>query len=194
MRKAETARKTNETDIHITLDLDGSGERSISSGVGFFDHMLEQLAKHGRMDITLSCEGDTHIDAHHTVEDVGIALGQTIAKALGDKRGIRRYGSMLLPMDEALVEAALDISGRPYLVFDADIQPCMIGGYDAQLTEEFFRALAVNAGLTLHITLRRGKNAHHIAEAMYKAVGRALAQACSIDPDESGIPSTKGVL
>lgn len=194
MRQADIERKTSETDIKLKLSLEGNDLRSIATGVGFFDHMLELFSKHGFMDLELKCIGDVDIDAHHTVEDCGIALGQAYKTALGDKSGITRYGSVLLPMDEVLVMAAVDISGRPYFVFNAELPPAMIGGYDAQLTEEFFRAFAINAGLTLHINVMYGSNLHHITEAIFKGVARALAQAASIDPKVIGVPSTKGVL
>lgn len=194
MRQATIERKTAETDIKLALALDSQEQCSIDTGIGFFDHMLQLFAKHGFMDIKLKCTGDLHVDAHHTVEDCGIALGQAYRAALGDKAGIARYGFMLLPMDEVLVSVAVDISGRPYFVFNAELPPAIIGGYDAQLTEEFFRAFAMNAGLTLHINLMYGNNLHHITEAINKGVARALAQAAAIDPKVEGVPSTKGVL
>lgn len=194
MRKAVCKRKTNETDIALTLTLDAGEERKIDTGIAFFDHMLDLFAKHGFFDLELTCKGDVQVDGHHTVEDVGIALGTAFKEALGDKRGIRRYGSSLLPMDETLIQTALDISGRPFLVFDAELPPAMIGGFDAQLAEEFFRAFAFQAGITLHITLVHGKNLHHIVEGMFKGVARALADAVQHDPRVKGIPSTKGVL
>lgn len=194
MRQATIERKTAETDIKLVLALDSREPCSIDTGIGFFDHMLQLFAKHGFMDIKLKCTGDLHVDAHHTVEDCGIALGQAYKAALGEKAGIARYGFMLLPMDEVLVSVAVDISGRPYFVFNAKLPPAIIGGYDAQLTEEFFRAFAMNAGLTLHINLMYGNNLHHITEAIYKGVARALAQVAAIDPKVEGVPSTKGVL
>lgn len=195
MRKAEIIRNTKETRIALTLCLDGQNQRKIQTGVGFFDHMLDLLAAHGFFDLQITCQGDTHIDAHHTVEDVGIALGQAIAQAAGDKAGIRRYASCFLPMDEALALVALDISGRPYLRFEADLPPgALVGGMDAQLVEEFFRAVAVHAGLTLHIQMIAGKNLHHIIEAMFKGFGRALADAVRKDARVTGIPSTKGSI
>ncbi len=195
MRNATIERNTNETKIKAQLELDGTGKRDIRTGVGFFDHMLDLFAKHGLFDLTLTCDGDIQVDAHHTVEDCGIVLGMAFQKALGDKRGIRRYGSMLLPMDEALIEVALDISGRPFFVFDANIPAGgMLGTFDVQLAEEFFRALCVSAGLTLHIRQLSGVNLHHIVEGMFKGVARALRQACESDQRTDDIPSTKGVL
>jgi imidazoleglycerol-phosphate dehydratase len=187
-------RSTSETRVSVALNLDG-GEVSASTGVPFFDHMLDQVGRHGGLGLRVSTEGDLEIDAHHTVEDTGIALGQAIAEALGDKRGIRRYGDALVPMEEARAEVALDISGRPLLVYSADIAAEMIGQYEVTLTEEFFQALARSAGLTLHITLVEGRNAHHSVEAIFKAFARALSDAVSIDPRAGdSIPSTKGSL
>lgn len=195
MRAATVTRDTNETEITLTLWLDGDGRREISTGIGFFDHMLELLAAHGRFDLNLTCKGDTHVDGHHTVEDVGISLGTAFAESLGDKRGITRYGSMLLPMDEALLLVALDISGRACLVLDTDISAPMVGDFDTQLVEEFLLAFSRSLGLTLHVRQLAGKNAHHIIEAIFKGLGRALAQAVALDPRRPGeIPSTKGVL
>lgn len=195
MRRAATVERTTaETSITILIDLDG-GDSSSSTGVPFFDHMLDQLGRHGRVGLEVRASGDLEIDAHHTVEDVGLALGDALRKAVGDKRGIRRYGDALVPMEEALAQVALDISGRPLLVYDADIPAEAIGQFDTILTEEFLHALARSAGLTLHVRLLAGKNPHHCVEAMFKAVARALGEAVSIDPragDE--IPSTKGVL
>ncbi|MEL7609533.1 MAG: imidazoleglycerol-phosphate dehydratase HisB [Bacillota bacterium] len=193
MRQATLNRVTAETDISLSLNLDAQGG-NVNSGVGFFDHMLALFSKHSQFFLALTAKGDLDVDAHHTVEDVGIALGQALDCALGDRSGIARYGSMLLPMDEALVEVALDLSGRPYFVFDGDVQSVLLGEYDAQLTEEFFRALATNARMTLHIRILSGRNAHHIAEAIYKGVARALRAAAALDPTTQGIPSTKGVL
>ncbi|NKC32345.1 imidazoleglycerol-phosphate dehydratase HisB [Falsiroseomonas selenitidurans] len=194
-RRATIARATSETDIRLTLDLDGSGRAEVATGVGFFDHMLTALARHSLMDLAAAAKGDLHIDDHHTVEDVGIVLGQALRQALGDKRGIRRYGQSLLPMDEALAEAALDISGRPFLAWDVAFQRPKIGSFDTELVEEFFRAFAFNAGITLHVTLKAGTNAHHVAEACFKAVARALRMAVEMDPRTAGvIPSTKGSL
>jgi imidazoleglycerol-phosphate dehydratase len=195
MRKAEIVRKTSETDIRLTIDLDGTGAHRIATGVGFFDHMLAQLARHALIDIELAAKGDTHIDDHHTVEDCGIALGQALAQALGDKRGIRRYGHSVLPMDDARIEAALDLSGRPYLVWDCSFAAPKIGSFDTELVREFFQAFASHGGITLHVTKAAGINAHHIAEAAFKAVARALRMAVEPDPRGAGaIPSTKGTL
>ncbi|HEV7266180.1 MAG TPA: imidazoleglycerol-phosphate dehydratase HisB [Falsiroseomonas sp.] len=194
-RRAEIARATSETEIRLTLDLDGSGVAEIATGVGFLDHMLTALARHGMLDLTVAARGDLHIDDHHTTEDVGIVLGQAVRAALGDKRGIRRYGQCLLPMDEALAEAAIDISGRPYLAWSVPFQRPKIGSFDTELVEEFFRAFAFNAGITLHVALKAGTNAHHVAEACFKAVARALRMAVEQDPRAAGaIPSTKGSL
>jgi imidazoleglycerol-phosphate dehydratase len=194
-RQASLARATSETDIRLTLDLDGSGVAQIATGVGFFDHMLTALARHGLLDLAVAAKGDLYIDDHHTVEDVGIVLGQALRQALGDKRGIRRFGQCLLPMDEALAEAAIDISGRPFLAWSVPFQRPKIGSFDTELVEEFFRAFAFNAGITLHVTLKAGSNAHHVAEACFKAVARALRMAVEMDPRTAGeIPSTKGSL
>jgi imidazoleglycerol-phosphate dehydratase len=192
-RTAEIERNTKETQISLKLSLEG-GESSASTGVGFLDHMLDLLARHGRLGIQLEAKGDLETGSHHTTEDVGIVLGQALDQALGDRAGIRRYGSALVPMDEALAECAIDISGRPFTDFDADLPDVTIAGYEAELTEEFFRAVATNAKLTLHIWVRSGSNAHHMIEAMFKAFARALREAVSIDPDEQGVPSTKGTL
>lgn len=194
-RIASIARATSETDIRLTLALDGTGQVEVATGVGFFDHMLTALARHSLMDLTVAAKGDLHIDDHHTVEDVGIVLGQALRQALGDKRGIRRFGQCLLPMDEALAEAAIDISGRPFLAWSVPFQRPKIGSFDTELVEEFFRAFAFNAGITLHVTLKAGTNAHHVAEACFKAVARALRMAVEADPRMAGeIPSTKGSL
>ncbi|ABA78401.1 imidazoleglycerol-phosphate dehydratase HisB [Rhodobacter sphaeroides] len=195
MRKAEISRKTAETDISVTVDLDGTGRYDIRTGVGFFDHMMDQLARHALIDITLRCEGDLHIDDHHTVEDCGIALGQALTRALGDKRGIRRYGSFHLAMDDALVRAALDLSGRPFLVWNLPFPTEKIGSFDTELVREFFQALATHGGITLHVDLIHGVNSHHIAEAAFKAVARSLREAVEPDPRRAdAIPSTKGML
>lgn len=195
MRTAQITRKTNETDITMSVALDGTGRRDIKTGVGFFDHMLDQLARHALIDMDISATGDLHIDDHHTVEDVGIALGQALAKAMGDKRGIRRYGSFHLAMDDALVRAALDLSGRPYLVWDVEFPTSKIGNFDTELVREFFQALSTHGGITLHVTRLAGINSHHIAEAAFKAVARALREALEPDPrSEGAIPSTKGTL
>jgi imidazoleglycerol-phosphate dehydratase len=192
-RTAEIKRETGETSVSVSLSLDG-GEASASTGVGFFDHMLDLLARHGRLGLRVEARGDLETGAHHTVEDVGIVIGQAIDEALGDRAEIRRYGSALAPMDEALAECALDISGRPLTVFEAELPDVAIANYDAELTEEFFRAVANNARLTLHLEIRYGDNVHHMIEAAFKAFARALRVAVSIDPDESGVPSTKGTL
>lgn len=194
MRTAKVDRKTKETAIEITLELDGSGRGEISTGVGFFDHMLVLLAKHGLLDLTVKASGDLEVDAHHTVEDTGIVLGQAIARALGDKSGVRRYGTAFVPMDEALAMVVVDISGRPFLQYDVDLPPTMIGGYASELTEEFLRALAVSGGLTVHVRLLSGKNSHHITEAIFKALARALAEASRVDERIVGVMSSKGVL
>ncbi|MDD3243518.1 MAG: imidazoleglycerol-phosphate dehydratase HisB [Eubacteriales bacterium] len=194
MRSAQLARKTAETDIALSLDLDGTGKTDIQTGVGFFDHMLTLLGKHAMMDLTVRCAGDLQVDSHHSVEDVGIALGQAFAKALGDKRGITRYGSAYLPMDETLALVALDLSGRPYLVFDAAFDTPLLGNFETEMTEEFFRAFAMNGGVTLHAKVLYGANTHHKIEALFKGLGRALRMACAPDARETGVPSTKGVL
>ena len=194
-RTAAISRATAETDIALALALDGSGQAEIATGIGFFDHMLTALARHAMLDLTVRAQGDLHIDFHHTVEDVGIVLGQALARAAGDKRGIRRYGQCLLPMDEALVEAAIDLSGRPFLAWDVAFQRPKVGEMDTELFEEFFRAVAMNGLLTLHVSRRAGSNAHHLAEAAFKAVARALRMALEPDPRSAGvIPSTKGSL
>jgi imidazoleglycerol-phosphate dehydratase len=195
MRKAEITRTTNETEISVSVTLDGTGQHRMASGVGFFDHMLDQLARHALVDMSLSAKGDLHIDDHHTVEDCGIALGQALARALGDKRGIRRYGECSLPMDDAQVRCALDLSGRPFLVWNVPFPTPKIGTFDTELVREFFQALATHAGITLHVDLIHGINSHHIAEAVFKAVARALRVAVEADPRMAGsIPSTKGTL
>ena len=195
MRQAEIIRKTGETDIRVFLELDGEGSCSIDTGVGFLDHMLELFARHGRFNLEVSCKGDTRVDDHHSVEDIGIALGQAFDKALGDKKGIVRYGSMILPMDETLVLSAADLSGRGLLVYDLRIPTEKVGTFDTELTEEFFRALAHNARCTLHIRQLAGSNSHHIIEGAFKSVARSLRAAVKIDPECAGeIPSTKGVL
>lgn len=194
-RVAEVDRKTNETSIRLRLDLDGSGTTDISTGIGFFDHMLDQLGRHWLVDLEIDASGDLHVDAHHTVEDVGICLGTALNEALGEKRGIRRYGWSIVPMEEALVQSALDLSGRPLLVFDAPVPAEVIGNYDPDLTEEFFTALSRTAGITLHIRLLAGKNSHHIVEAVFKSVAQALKVATELDARRgSAVPSTKGVL
>jgi len=195
MRKGAIVRKTKETSIEVGLDLDGSGVADVATGVGFFDHMLDQLSRHSLVDLSVRAEGDRHIDDHHTVEDVGIALGQALAKALGDKRGLTRYADCLLPMDETLTRVALDVSGRPFLVFKVEFPTERIGAFDTALVREFFQAFAGNAGFTLHIETLYGVNSHHIAESCFKGVARALRGAVAIDLREGGrAPSTKGAL
>jgi imidazoleglycerol-phosphate dehydratase len=195
MRQASLTRTTAETDVTVEIDLDGSGAYDNETGVGFFDHMLDQLARHSLIDIKVRAKGDLHIDDHHTVEDVGITLGQALAKALGDKRGIRRYGACLLPMDDALVRCALDLSARPYLVWNVDLPTAKIGSFDTELVREFFQAFATQGGITLHLDRLHGINSHHIVEAAFKAVARALREAVEVDPRKAGdIPSTKGAL
>ena len=195
MRQATVSRQTAETGIEVTLDLDGTGTYDNQTGVGFFDHMLDQLARHALIDMRVRAEGDLHIDDHHTVEDTGIAIGQALSQALGDKRGIRRYGECALPMDDAQVRAALDLSGRPFLICNLTFPAGKIGTFDTELVREFFQALATHGGITLHIDQVHGFNAHHIAEAAFKAVARALRMAVEPDPRRSdAIPSTKGTL
>lgn len=195
MRQAEIIRKTGETDIRVKLDLDGNGSCRIDTGVGFLDHMLELFARHGRFDLEVLCKGDTRVDDHHSTEDIGIALGQAFDKALGEKKGILRYGQMILPMDESLILSAADLSGRGLLVYDLRIPTEKVGTFDTELTEEFFRALAHNARCTLHIRQLAGSNSHHIIEGAFKSVARSLRAAVKIDPECAGeIPSTKGVL
>ena len=192
-RTATRERRTGETEIGLSLNLDG-GESSAATGVGFLDHMLDLLARHGRVGLRVEASGDLETGAHHTVEDVGIVLGQAIDEALGERAGIRRYGSALVPMDESLAECAIDISGRPLCVFEAELPTTSIAGFDTELAEEFFRAVANNAKITIHVSVRHGSNAHHMIEACFKAFARALRVAVSIDPAESGVPSTKGTL
>ena len=192
MREASLIRKTNETAVELCLCLDGEGKSEIETGIGFFDHMLTLFARHGGFDLEIHCDGDLFVDAHHSIEDIGIVLGDAIKEALGDKNGIRRYGSALIPMDETLAEAALDLSGRSYLVFNAEFTAERIGEFPTEMTEEFFRAVADRAGMTLHINLRYGKNNHHMAEGIFKAFSHALKDAVAIDG--GGILSTKGVL
>lgn len=194
MRTAAVERKTAETAIKLVLNLDGRGNGVIDSGIGFFDHMLNLMASHGLFDLTLACDGDLEVDGHHSVEDIGIALGQAFWQAIGDKKGIRRYGTFYLPMDEALAFVSLDISGRPFLVYDGGPMAPMIGGYDSELTEEFLRAFAFHAGITLHVKVLYGTNSHHKVEAIFKALGHAIRQAVENDPRVEGIPSTKGML
>jgi len=195
MRRATLTRKTAETEVAVTLDLDGTGRYRCETGVGFFDHMLDQLARHSLIDIEVTARGDTHIDDHHSVEDVGITLGKALAEALGDKRGIRRYGAFHLAMDDALVRTALDLSGRPYLVWNVDFPTLKIGAFDTELVREFFQALATHGGITLHVDALHGINSHHIAEAAFKSVARALREAVEPDPRLGDtLPSTKGAL
>ena len=195
LRHAALTRRTSETDITLSLALDGTGTATVQTGIGFFDHMLTAFARHGLFNLAVQARGDLHIDAHHTVEDAGIVLGQAVAEALGEKRGIRRMGQALVPMDEALVEAALDLSGRSHLAWNVSFARPSIGAMDTQLVEEFFRAFSANARLTLHVTRRAGDNAHHVAEACFKAVARALRMAVEADPRAAGaVPSTKGSL
>jgi imidazoleglycerol-phosphate dehydratase len=193
-RAGEIERRTGETQIHVALELDGDGRGERSTGVGFFDHMLDLLARHGRLNLTVSANGDLETGAHHTVEDVGICLGQALDEALGDRAGISRYGQATVPMDESRASCAIDISGRGLCAFEAELPPGAIGNFDHELTEEFFRALATNAKLTLHVTVEAGTNAHHVIEAAFKAVARALRAAVALDPTEHGVPSTKGTL
>jgi imidazoleglycerol-phosphate dehydratase len=193
-RTAQIHRETGETKIDLTLDLDGSGRATIDTGVGFFDHMLTLLARHSLIDLTVQARGDLHVDAHHTVEDVGICYGRALAQALGDKAGIRRYGDATVPMDETLVTAAVDLSGRPFCVWQADVPMETLGAFNAPLAEEFWRAVASSGSFALHVVCHYGRNTHHIVEGIFKAAARALRQAVEIDPRVTGIPSTKGVL
>ena len=194
MRNAEISRKTNETDIYVKLNIDGAGIRQINTGIGFFDHMLDQLARHGLIDLTLTVKGDLNVDEHHTIEDTGIALGEAFAAAMGDKAGISRFATQFVPMDEALACVSVDVSGRAYLHYNVDCPDVTVGGLPSQLFEEFFRAFASSARITLHVNALYGVNTHHILESVFKATGRALRFALEIDPRGSGIPSTKGVL
>ncbi len=195
MRKASVKRTTKETDVEVAVDLDGSGAASIETGIGFFDHMLDLLARHSRIDLKVQAKGDLHIDHHHTTEDVGIAFGQAVRKALGDMKGITRYADVHMPMDEALTRVAIDISGRPFLVFKAEFSRDKVGAFDTELVQEWFQAFAVNAGVTLHVETLYGSNNHHIAESCFKGLARALRIAVAIDPRNAGeIPSTKGQL
>ncbi|MHC2001060.1 imidazoleglycerol-phosphate dehydratase HisB [Methylobacterium sp. CM6241] len=195
MRSASISRRTAETDVSVSMGLDGTGRSTISTGIGFFDHMLELFARHGLFDVEAKVTGDLHVDHHHTVEDTGIALGQAFARALGDKRGIARYADIHMPMDEALTRVAIDISGRPFLVFRTTFKVEKIGQFDTELVREWFQAFAMNAGITLHVETLYGDNAHHIAESCFKGLARALRKAVAVDPREDGrIPSTKGSL
>lgn len=193
-RTAALHRETAETKIDLFLNLDGEGRPDIATGVGFFDHMLTHLAKHGLFDLTVKCAGDLHVDAHHSVEDIGICFGKSLAEAISDKSGIRRYGSATVPMDETLVTAAVDLSGRPFLVWNADVPNESLGSFQSSLAEEFWRAASSAGAFNLHIILHHGKNAHHIIEAIFKATARALRAATELDPRVCGVPSTKGVL
>jgi imidazoleglycerol-phosphate dehydratase len=193
-RVATVNRKTKETEIRVELDLDGSGEYRVSTGVAFFDHMLESFARHALFDLVLEAKGDIEVDLHHTVEDVGIALGQALREALGTAEGIRRFGSFVLPMAESKVEVAVDVSNRPYLVYEVELQNDRIGQFDASLTEDFCYALSQNAGLDLHVEKRYGRSPHHVVEAVFKGLARALREAVQIDPRESGLPTVKGAL
>jgi imidazoleglycerol-phosphate dehydratase len=193
-RTAEISRKTAETHVELTLDLDGAGEGVRHTGVGFFDHLLDAVAKHGRLDLDVRVEGDLETGPHHTVEDTGLALGRALDEALGDRAGIRRFGQAIVPMDEALASCAIDVSGRPFTAFSAELPEVRVGDFDTDLAEEFVRALANSAKLTVHLRVEAGTNAHHMVEAAFKALARALREAVDIDPDESGIPSTKGLL
>ena len=194
MRKAKIERKTAETSISVEVNLDGTGTYSNETGVGFFDHMLDQLSRHSLIDLTVRAKGDLHIDDHHTVEDTGIALGQALVKALGDKKGIRRYGHFTLAMDDAQVACALDLSGRPYLVWNLAFPTAKIGTFDTELVREFFQAVSTHGGITLHVDLNHGLNSHHIAEAAFKALAKALRMAVEPDPRSDALPSTKGAL
>jgi imidazoleglycerol-phosphate dehydratase len=195
MRQAEVSRNTLETRIRVALNLDGRGTSQLATGIGFFDHMLDQIARHGRIDLAIEAEGDLHIDAHHTVEDVGITFGQALAKALGEKKGLRRYGDAHVPLDEAMSRVVIDLSGRPGLVYHVPYTRAMIGSFDVDLIREFFQGLVNHAGITLHIDNLRGENSHHQAETVFKAFGRALRAACEPDPRAAGdVPSTKGAL
>jgi imidazoleglycerol-phosphate dehydratase len=193
-RSADISRRTNETDIELSLQLDGDGSGTRATGVGFLDHLLDAVARHGRLDLDVKVAGDLETGPHHTVEDTGLALGRALDEALGDRSGIRRYGHAVVPMDEARASCALDLSGRPFTAFEADLPAEAIADFDSDLAEEFFRAVANSAKLTLHVTVERGTNTHHMVEAAFKAFARALREAVSIDPDEQGIPSTKGLL
>jgi imidazoleglycerol-phosphate dehydratase len=193
-RSADISRRTKETDIELSLTLDGDGGGTRATGVGFFDHLLDAVARHGRLDLDVKVEGDLETGPHHTVEDTGLAFGRALDEALGDRSGIRRYGHAVVPMDEARASCALDLSGRPYTAFEADLPAELIADFDSDLAEEFLRAVANTAKLTLHVTVERGTNTHHMVEAAFKAFARALREAVSIDPDETGIPSTKGLL
>jgi len=194
MRTANITRETKETRISVTVNLDGTGTGQIGTGVGFFDHMLDHIARHGLFDLEIKAEGDLHIDPHHTVEDVGICLGKAFLKAVGEPKGLTRYGHAVVPMDEALAEVTVDFSGRPFLVFAAELPKARLGEFDAELAEEFLQAFCVQSRTTVHADLRRGRNLHHCIEALFKALGRALRQAVTLDPRVKSVPSTKGML
>ena len=194
MRRAEVARKTKETRIEVALDLDGAGRAEVATGVGFLDHMLAHLGRHGLFDLTVKAQGDLEVDAHHTVEDVGICLGKAVAQAIGEGKGLVRFGHAVVPMDEALAEVAVDLSGRPFLAFDAAFPQARVGEFDAELVKEFFRAFAVHSKTTIHVVLRYGDNVHHSIEAIFKAFARALSDALRLDPRVTDVPSTKGTL
>ena len=194
MRQAEIVRETKETQIRVWVSLDGTGQAEVSTGIGFFDHMLVHLAKHGLFDVRVDAQGDLEVDAHHTVEDVGICLGQAFLKAVGSAEGLRRFGHAVLPMDDALAEVAVDFSGRPYLVYRADLPAARVGDFDTALTEEFFRAFAMSSRITLHVNLRYGTHAHHCVEVMFKSFARGLSAALTVDETIKGVPSTKGVI
>jgi len=193
-RTAEIVRQTRETDIRLTLDLDGRGRAQAATGVGFLDHMLELFARHSLMDLAVACQGDLHVDAHHTTEDVGICLGQAIDRALGDRSGIRRYGHAVLPMDETLVTCAVDLGGRPYWVWNAPMPAPKIGTFDSELVADFWQAVCTQGRMNLHVLLHYGRNTHHVSEAIFKGLARALRDACEVDPRAEGVPSTKGTL
>jgi imidazoleglycerol-phosphate dehydratase len=193
-RSAEIVRKTRETDIRLTLDLDGQGRAEVKTGIGFLDHMLELFARHALVDLSVACAGDLHVDGHHTTEDVGICLGQAIDRALGDRSGIRRYGHAILPMDETLVTVAVDLGGRPYWVWDVTMPTAQVGTFDSELVADFWQAVATQGRMNLHVLFHRGRNTHHVSEAIFKAAARALRAAFEADPRSPGIPSTKGTL
>jgi imidazoleglycerol-phosphate dehydratase len=193
-RTAEIARKTRETDIRLRLDVDGSGRSEVKTGIGFLDHMLELFARHALVDLSVSCAGDLHVDSHHTTEDVGLCLGQALDRALGDRAGIRRYGHAVLPMDETLVTVAVDLGGRPYWAWNAPMPAPRVGDFDTELVADFWQAFTTQGRLNLHVLLHYGRNAHHVSEAIFKALARALRDACEPDPRSGGVPSTKGVL